>query len=267
LAWTEKDILTRNYGKGNNVKILLPVVSVLMALFLLSCQEREESTDVPVSQQVQATQPQPQKVAAVDVHTVKVQEVIQGESYTYLKVDEKGTLFWIAISKTDMEVGETISFRRPLEMRNFTSKELERTFETIYFVGRIDTESAPSVDEQTPQSPHQKPAVEAKDISIEPLEGGVSIGELFSNRDTYAGKVVRVKGHVTKVNLGIMGKNWVHLQDGTGDSGSNDLLVTTQHKAALGDVVIFEGTITLNKDFGSGYSYELLMEEAKQQTE
>jgi hypothetical protein len=247
LAWTEKDILTRNYGKGNNVKILLPVVSVVVALFLLSCQEREESTDVPVSQQVQAAQPQPQKVAAVDVHTVKVQEVIQGESYTYLKVDEKGTLFWVAISKTDMEVGETISFRRPLEMRNFTSKELERTFETIYFVGGIDKESSPVASEETPKSPHQKPAVEAK--------------------DTYAGKVVRVKGHVTKVNLGIMGKNWVHLQDGTGDSGSNDLLVTTQHKAALGDIVVFEGTIALNKDFGSGYSYELLMEEAKRQTE
>jgi hypothetical protein len=157
---------------------------------------------------------------------------------------------------------------RTVPAGNFTSKELERTFETIYFVGRIDKESSSSVSEQNPQSPHQKPAVETKEISIEPIEGGISIAELYSNRTAYANTVVRIKGQVTKVNLGIMGKNWIHLQDGTGgNSGSNDLLVTTQETVALGDIVIFEGTIALNKDFGSGYSYEVLMEDAKRQSE
>ncbi|MHC4961738.1 MAG: OB-fold nucleic acid binding domain-containing protein, partial [Planctomycetota bacterium] len=89
----------------------------------------------------------------------------------------------------------------------------------------------------------------------------------YSNRTAYANTVVRIKGQVTKVNLGIMGKNWIHLQDGTGDTGSNDLLVTTQETVTLGDIVIFEGTIALNKDFGSGYSYEVLMEDAKRQSE
>jgi hypothetical protein len=249
------------------MKILLPVISILMVLSLLSCQEKEENTEVRDVQEVQSVQSQQQKVAVAGVHTVVVQEVIQGNSYTYLNVKEADALSWIAISKTDMEVGETISFKNPLEMKNFMSKELERTFETIYFVGRIDKESAPAASGETTKSPHQKPAVEKKEISIEPIEGGISIAELFSNREAYANKVVRVKGQVTKVNLSIMGKNWVHLQDGTGDSGNNDLLVTTQDMVALGDVVIFEGTIGLNKDFGSGYSYELLMEEAKKKTE
>ena len=152
-------------------------------------------------------------------------------------------------------------------MKNFTSKELEQTFETIYFVGRIDKESSSSASEPASQSSHQKPVVETKEISVEPVEGGISIVELYTNRTAYANEVVRIKGQVTKVNMGIMGKNWVHLQDGTGDAGSNDLLVTTQETVALGDIVIFEGMIALNKDFGSGYSYEVLMEDAKRQPE
>jgi hypothetical protein len=255
------------------MKILLPVMSILMVLFLFSCKEEEvsEVQDMQPLQQrkveAEAAQPPQQTMPASGVHTVEVQEVIQGNSYTYLNVKDEDSTSWIAISKSEMEVGETISYKNPLAMKNFTSKELERTFETIYFVGRIDKESSSSVSEQNPQSPHQKPAVETKEISIEPIEGGISIAELYSNRTAYANTVVRIKGQVTKVNLGIMGKNWIHLQDGTGDSGSNDLLVTTQETVALGDIVIFEGTIALNKDFGSGYSYEVLMEDAKRQSE
>ncbi|MHC4998836.1 MAG: hypothetical protein ACYTEM_07425 [Planctomycetota bacterium] len=255
------------------MKILLPVMSILMVLFLFSCKEEEvsEVQDMQPLQQrkveAEAAQPPQQTMPASGVHTVEVQEVIQGNSYTYLNVKDEDSTSWIAISKSEMEVGETISYKNPLAMKNFTSKELERTFETIYFVGRIDKESSSSVSEQNPQSPHQKPAVETKEISIEPIEGGISIAELYSNRTAYANTVVRIKGQVTKVNLGIMGKNWIHLQDGTGNSGSNDLLVTTQETVALGDIVIFEGTIALNKDFGSGYSYEVLMEDAKRQSE
>jgi len=78
---------------------------------------------------------------------------------------------------------------------------------------------------------------------------------------------VLIKGQVTKVNRAIMEKNWVHLQDGTGDSGGFDLTVTTQEQVNVGDVVTFEGKITLNKDFGAGYSYEVIMEQAKLQTQ
>ena len=255
------------------MKILLPAMSILMVLFLFSCKEEDmsEVQDMQPLQQIkieaETAQPPQQTMPPSGVHTVEVQEVIQGNSYTYLNVKDEDSTSWIAISKSEMEVGETISYKNPLEMKNFTSKELERTFDTIYFVGRVDKESSSSVSEQNPQSPHQKPAVETKEISIEPVEGGISIAELYSNRTAYANTVVRIKGQVTKVNLGIMGKNWIHLQDGTGDTGSNDLLVTTQETVTLGDIVIFEGTIALNKDFGSGYSYEVLMEDAKRQSE
>jgi hypothetical protein len=101
------------------------------------------------------------------------------------------------------------------------------------------------------------------DIKVEKAEGGISIGELFAGKESYSGKTVKVRGEVTKVNLGIMGRNWIHIQDGTADGNNYDLTITTDREASVGDVVTFEGTVTVNKDFGSGYSYEVIIEEAK----
>ena len=171
----------------------------------------------------------------------------------------------MAVTKREITVGAKISFAGGLEMKNFESKDLQRTFETIYFVDRIVSGSASS-SQQPMSMPHPvKPELEKKEVSIEPAEGGITISELFTNRDSYADKTVLIKGQVTKVNRAIMDRNWVHLQDGTGDSGGFDLTVTTTEQVNVGDVVTFEGKITLNKDFGSGYSYEVLMEQAKLQ--
>ncbi len=194
--------------------------------------------------------------------------MLQASSYTYLNVKEGENLFWIAITKADMKVGQTISYPNGLEMTNFPSKELNRTFETIYFVSGVTDGTAPLGGAHSPAPAHQIKTVAAEtEISVEPAEGGITIAELFSKRDSYGGKTVLIRGQVTKVNLGIMGKNWIHLQDGTSDSGDSDLTVTTLDEAAVGEVVTVEGKITLNKDFGSGYSYEVIMEEAKRKTE
>ncbi|MEJ2704539.1 MAG: hypothetical protein P8Z79_19065 [Sedimentisphaerales bacterium] len=246
------------------MKTTLTAISVLSALLLLSCQKKE---DEPQEQAVQPVQPAQQVHAGADVHTVVVQEVIQASAYTYLHVKEKDRDYWIAIAKREIEPGKTISFAGGLEMKNFKSKDLQRTFETIYFVDQIDSNEPslpaghPSI--ATPQG--MKPVIEKKDVSIEPAEGGITIGELFSNRDSYANKTVLIRGQVVKVNRAIMGRNWVHLQDGTSGSGSYDLTVTTQDEVKVGDVVTFEGTIALNKDFGAGYKYDVIMENAKRQ--
>jgi hypothetical protein len=258
------------------MKILLHVVCVLTVVFLVSCKDIKENGKI---QDPQPPQPQGQtakveteymkgqKMTEAASHTAIVQEVINGNSYTYLKGKEGDAVFWMAVTRREMKVGESITFRNPMEMPNFTSKELKKTFETIYFVSEIGNESSHFDTKPSAINPHQKDAVEAKKISVEPVEGGVSIGDLISNKDSYSKKVIVIKGKVVKFNKAIMGKNWVHLQDGTGAPGSNDLLVTTQDTVAVGDVVVFEGTIALNKDFGSGYSYEILMEEAKLQSE
>jgi len=245
------------------MKLMLTVISVLAALLLSSCRGKEEE------QQGQYVQPPQQTIAGANVHTVVVQEVIQASGYTYLKVKENDSEFWIAVTKREIETGATFSFAGALEMKNFTSKDLQRTFETIYFVSNISgNEPSLSGSKQPEVNPHRmKPTIGKKEISIEAVEGGISIGELFSNRDSFANKTVLIKGQVTKVNRAIMGKNWIHLQDGTSGSGGFDLTVTTQDEVSVGDIVTFKGLIVLNKDFGSGYAYDVLMEEAKRQAE
>ncbi len=246
------------------MRFTLIAVAIVLTLSLVSCRQKE-----PAAQEEQAQPPQPRATGTAS-HTGTVQEVLQANAYTYLRLKEQDDLYWIAITKRDMNVGDTVSFGDALEMTNFTSKDLNRTFDTVYFVSQINggsQPSAPAMPAMTAMtSPHQgRPVAEKKEISVPPAEGGISIGELFTNAQSYAGKSVLIRGQVTKVNHAIMNKNWVHLQDGTGDGQHYDLTLTTQDDAAPGEVVTFEGTITVNKDFGSGYAYDVLMEDAIKQ--
>lgn len=89
-----------------------------------------------------------------------------------------------------------------------------------------------------------------------------TVAAISKNKATLAGKTVRAEGKVVKVNNGIMDRNFVHVQDGTGEAGSNNLVVTSKQTAKVGDQVVISGTVVVNRDFGSGYSYPLLIEEA-----
>jgi len=109
---------------------------------------------------------------------------------------------------------------------------------------------------------HQSQAVISKaDIKITPCETCVTIGKLMSEKKSFSGKTIKVKGVVTKVNEEIMGKNWIHIQDGTEGEGVYDLTITSLQSVSVGDTVTFEGKIALDKDFGYGYFYNVLMEE------
>ena len=198
-----------------------------------------------------------------NAHKVTVKEVLQATSYTYLNVEENNETFWIAVNKSEYTEGAILYYDNGLEMNNFESKDLQRTFETVYFVqGLSDQPTLPGEQQPMAQSQPQKPTIEKLDVSIEPAEGGISIATLFANRETYKDQIVKIKGQVTKFNPNIMGKNWLHIQDGSDDSGTFDLTITTTQVVNVGDVVTFEGKISLNKDFGAGYTYEVIMEEA-----
>ena len=257
------------------MKTTVLITMALTLLGLTSCQPDQKTTQKqPVPQQPSAAS-RPQ-ADAPGSHTVVTQEVIQGNSYSYVNVEENDETFWIAIKKTELTPGEIFSFSNPMKMPNFRSKELQRTFDVIYFVGAIDKDGSPTnaqpslgsgqkipIGHPSIDSEQKKPAGHPAAISVEPVAGGVSIGELFADKASYAGKTIQIRGQVTKINLAIMGMNWIHLQDGTGGAGTNDLLVTTGAKADVGDTVTLEGIIVLDKDFGSGYKYKLLMENAK----
>ncbi len=200
---------------------------------------------------------------AANGHKVVVKEVIQTSAYTYLNVEEAGSSSWLAVTRREVEPGATLYHQGGLEMKNFESKELKRTFEAVYFVDGISDQPISASTGKPAWSPH-KPASDAKtEISVEKADGGISIAELFARRSSHANQKVKVRGQVTKYNSGIMGRNWVHLQDGTKDSGNFDITVTTNDQVKVGDVVVFEGTVILNKDFGAGYSYEVIVEDAR----
>jgi hypothetical protein len=105
--------------------------------------------------------------------------------------------------------------------------------------------------------------IEKMNVVVEPCDGCVKISDLFANKKSYSGKVIKVKGQVTKYNPGIMGKNWVHIQDGSEFEGGFDLTVTTDKPTSVGETITFEGKVILDKDFGYGYYYSVLMEDGK----
>jgi len=103
--------------------------------------------------------------------------------------------------------------------------------------------------------------------SIQPAEGGLTVRDIFAKRTDLSGKSVTVRGKVVKAMQGVMGTNWYHIEDGTGDAGTNDLAVTSDGLAKIGDVVLVSGTLTANKDLGMGYHYDAIIEKAKVKVE
>jgi hypothetical protein len=104
---------------------------------------------------------------------------------------------------------------------------------------------------------------EKMNVVVEPCGDCITIAKLLENKQSLSGKVIKIKGQVTKFNPAIMGKNWVHIQDGTEFQGGFDLTITTDIQVSVGETVTFEGKLALDKDFGYGYSYNVLLEDAK----
>lgn len=187
------------------------------------------------------------------IHTVVVQEVIQTSGYTYLRTKEGEKEIWIAIVKIPAIVGQTYTYDDAAPIKDFTSKELKRTFPEVFFIGKLTlaTENKTTLEKNK------------KNTSKKPTKiVDASIAKLYENKKSFAGKAVRIKGKVTKRTPNIMGRTWIHIEDGTSFSGKFDITATTEQEVKVGDNISIEGEITIDKDFGSGYFFELIMEDA-----
>lgn len=215
------------------------------------------------------------------MHKVKAKEVIQTSQYTYVLAAENNTEYWMAISKDEVEVGEELFYFNAsvTPMENFHSKELERDFDKILFISKVSRESSSAgmssamsdagnphagmtMSNEPAHSGRKQSDAEA-DIKVEKAQGGITIAELYESPKGFAGKKVKISGVVVKVNNQIMGRNWVHIQDGTKFGEDYDLTFTTQDVVTLNDVVIIEGEVAIDKDFTSGYFYPVIVEDAK----
>ena len=215
-----------------------------------------------------------------------VLETMDAASYTYVRVKTEAGDLWAASGQFPVKVGDRVTVPIETPMENFRSESLNRDFPIIYFASRITREGegpraampplASSHEPSAPagmggamgsmmgmggQAPKATPIVE----KMAPPEGGMSVAEVWEKRASLAGKTVTVRGTVVKFNGGIMGRNWVHIQDGSGkaEAGTHDLTVTCDVAVKPGDVMTATGVVGVDKDFTAGYVYPVIIENAK----
>lgn len=181
--------------------------------------------------------------------TGTVLEVKDVTNYTYLHIKTSRGDEWAAIRTAPVKKGSVVTVENAMVIKNFESKSLKQKFKTIVF-GNLASE---------PQAKHVVPVVKATIHITKALgKNAHTVEEIISKAEKLKGTIVLVSGKVVKYNTQIMGKNWIHLRDGSGA----DLLVTTANETKVGDVVTVKGIVRTNKNFGAGYSYKVLLEDA-----
>jgi hypothetical protein len=219
-------------------------------------------------------------LASQETLSGRVTETMDSGGYTYVRVLTGEGEVWAAAPQTAVGVGDSVTFPSAMPMAGFHSKTLNRTFEKIYFVPAIRVDERGEADASagsSPKSPKSstRPAAPGGKVGRTPPssvdlsgivkpDGGVTVGEIYARSAALAGGEVVFRARVVKRNNAIMGRNWLHVRDGTaGPGGENDLTITTSGTADVGDTVLVRGTLTVDKDFGYGYRYDLIVEDAQ----
>ena len=254
------------------------------------------STTAPAHAAPQNTQNMPTE----EQHIATVLDTMNAAGYTYAQVNEDGNVYWIAGPTTTISEGMQISFIEQMVMENFTSKALNKTFDYLVFASAIinpndsaksttashsakkdhdcdtcSTDKAAPIQQATAQQPSHTPygahgaptkqePKELKKTDVAKAKGGYSVEELYAKKDTLKDKQVKVNAQVVKVSKNIMGKDWIHIQDGSGVAGTNDIIATSINSTVnVGDIVSINGKVSTNVDLGYGYNFSVMIEEAK----
>lgn len=247
--------------------IMMPAVAFCFAGYA----GKPPKEKAPVSEQTETAAPAKDQHATMPrekapTHVGKVVETLDAKDYTYVLLEKKdGEKHWFAIPAAKVMVGQELELMQGMEMGQYTSKILNRTFENMNFSGGIVIKED---DESIKKRAHSAIVTETTEapIKVEKATGAnaFTVEELYVKKAELAGKNIIVRGKVVKVSAGIMGKNWVHLRDGSGDQskGTHNLIVTSKDVPAVGDVVTMTGDFFGDKDFGSGYKYDVIIENA-----
>jgi hypothetical protein len=272
-------------------KIGCSLNSLALIVGLIACSndipETTPSTQADQQSQVSVQTPSDPQLAAFRGKVVEKQDA---SIYTYIRLDDgAGKKIWAAVPKTQLEIGEEIALKGGSVMTNFNSKTLNRTFESIIFAAGLvrgsknmtvqtagGTNGSSSGAVQSEVGPHgmtsqssggsTRAIVSFSGVKVEKsdAQNGYTVGELFAKAVDLNDQKVTVKGRVVKISPNIMGKNWLHIQDGTGDPTTNthDLVVTSSAIVEKGTIISLEGVLAAGKDFGFGYKYDVLIEDA-----
>lgn len=263
--------------------VIIRGLAVVVVLAGAACSAPSPSTPAPASTGAPAGSGAGStagSTAGAEAGTIRgvVAESMNSGGYTYARLTVDGTDTWIAGSEFPVKVGDQLTAAVDMPMENFHSRTLNRDFPLVYFVREVAVNGKALMAEAAGGSmpalagSHGTDAASASDAPAEPtliaavpaVPGSVKIADVWARRAALSGKPLVLRGQIVKVNLAIMGANWYHLQDGSGvvKDGTHDLVVTSAAEFKAGDVVTVNGTLTTDKDFGAGYSYEAIVERA-----
>lgn len=266
-------------------------LAALLLALLISFGSSFPAGDAMAAMQDQATGA---KAPAATTASGTVLETMNSSGYTYMLLENGADKTWVAIPATTVAKGDKVDYYQGMVMEKFTSKTLNRTFDNLVFSPGLVGQKAGAA-----QQPVQQPAsndsfaaaINAEKTSVKapvpvmeksagsagaiaPLEeisiakstaaNGYTVAEIYTKAKELAGQKVQVHGKVVKFSPMIMGKNWIHLQDGTGNPMQNthDLVVTSGETVEVGSIVTVEGVLAADKDFGAGYKYAAIIEDA-----
>lgn len=273
--------------------ILLMLAVSLLAFSVIGCGDEATTRNIeaentsraatkaehPGSEHPSAEHPGQQAAAALGG---EILETMDSGGYSYVHLDMGVEKVWIAGPTTPgLKVGDRAAFEGAMEMRNFHAKSLDRTFETILFVGLIGKEGEVAAGSSaggmhggmggmggamgSPDEPISGTKTMLENAGVEGVvkaAGGYTVGEIYAQAADLGGKEILLSARVVKFSSNIMGTNWLHVQDGSGDEATSDLTVTTDGHAQVGDLVLVMGKLSVDKDFGAGYKYHVIIEGA-----
>jgi len=252
----------------------------LALLPLLACGRQTAAPVAPAQ-----NPPSSARSAATDAIRGTVIEKIDAGQYSYLKLRTGGGEVWTAVSRTEKKVGEEAAVAGVAWMEDFKSPTLNRTWDRIAFGSLEEGGAAPQSAGNAKVAggaagglPAGHPPIgaaaagapaESGPIKVSKAAGpqGRTVADIYAQRASLKDKKVAVRGKVVKATNGVLGKNWLHLRDGTGEGASSDLAVASGETAAVGDTVLVSGTVRLDRDLGAGYHYDVIIEDAQLKTE
>jgi hypothetical protein len=245
-----------------NYKSIL-FLSVLL-IFLTGCKRGPETVE-PFSIAKKSAGTSSADIVDTEIHEINILEVIPASNYVYLKVKEDKDQFWIATKKREIDLDSTYFYREALLKTEFESKIHDRVFDSIWFVTKLVTQmhgakyttgTRDNIEiSKSKKEPVEVPSDENKNVNYKIYP---EISAFLDDPNKFEGQAVQLKGKCVKVNSNIMNKNWIHLKDGSQDDF--DLIITTNMSAQEGDIITIQAMVALNKDYGAGYSYDLILE-------
>jgi hypothetical protein len=220
------------------------------------------------SVELAADRPAPQTARPGGRVTGRILETMNAGGYTYMRLATANGDVWTAVRETKVKKGATITVEAQMVAENFKSSSLHRTFDKL-IMGMVADGPAAATQAAMPSPTggaveHMMSAANVGDVNVPKAEGGKTVAETWARRNDLKDKPVVIRGKVVKFLGGIMGKNWIHLRDGSGTraAGNDDITVTTDGIARVGDIVTVNGTVRVDKDFGAGYLYPVIVEDA-----